>query len=222
MKKTVLGIIISCLISPVAIANAQNELQIAIGASNSEVESQFLTSLFGEDSDEVIKIDGTVLNDFLQDGSDKTTGVFSSVSVEFLKNNSGVDVQILTPENITEVQESTYRNAAIAAGAKNVKIQIAAASPVSGHGALAGVYKIFSDAGMELNSENIANAEMLINIEELLSEASNMKDSEISKFIAEFHLGLIDSLEREKELSNSSVSDILKSLLKNYNYDFSE
>lgn len=222
MKKFILGFLVSSLLSPTAIIKAQNDIQIAIGRSNSDQDIEFLTSLFGEDSDEIIKIDGTVLNEFLQDGSNKSTGVYSSVSVEFLENKSGVDVEIITPENITEVSDSTYRNAAIAAGAKNVKIQIAAAKPVTGHGALAGVYKIFSDAGMDLEAENIANAEMLIDVEQVLAEETNMKDSEISKFIAEFHLAIIELVEKKDTIEESDVSEILNSITSDYNYSFNE
>ena len=222
MKKAFLSILLTAILTPAPIVYGQSNLQIAIGNSNTDEDVELLTSLFGEDSDEIIKIDGNVLNEFLQDGSDESTGVFSSVSVEFLNDNSGVDVEILTPENIIEVPASTYRNAAIAAGAKNVKIQIAASKPVTGHGALAGVYQIFADAGMDLQAADIANAENLINIEQLLSEETNMKDSEISKFIAEYHIAIINLLEAKKEVEESDISDILSNIISNYNYSFSE
>lgn len=45
-----------------------------------------------------------------------------------------------------------YQNAAIAAGATNADIQIASVVPVTGEGALAGVYEIFSQSGMSLDS----------------------------------------------------------------------
>ncbi|MGF3075693.1 DUF1002 domain-containing protein [Facklamia sp. P12955] len=222
MKKIISAMLSSSLLLSTVSVYAQGNHQVAIGGSNTEPDIEHLISLLGEDSDELVIVNGNDLNEYLNDGSNESTGVFSSVSVEFLEQDSGVEVEIVTPENITEVSATTYRNVAIAAGAKNVLIQVAAAKPVTGHGALAGVYKIFDDEGMELAADDIENAEKLVDIEQLLSDETNMKDSEISKFIAEFHLAIIEKIDEKEELEKSDISDILDANISKYNYVFTD
>lgn len=222
MKKFLISLLSSAvLLSPITIF-AQGNSEVAIGASNSSENVKFLLDLFQSQEKNYITIDGNIINEFLKDGSNASTSVLSSVAVEFKDSGKGVTVEILTPENITSVTEGAYQNAAITAGANNVNIKIASVTPVTGEGALAGVYKIFSNAGLELNSQNIANAENLIVLEQLLADQTNMRPSEISKFITEYNLALINGVEDKKNLKDSDVTEILNSIITNYNYKFSE
>lgn len=131
----------------------EGESQVALGASLSEDQrAEMLMLLNDEDAKDVLTIDGTKVNEYLDDGSDDSVGIYSSAKVEFMKPGYGVHVFIVTPENITKVTESMYQNAAIVAGVNNVDIQIAAPQEVTGEGALAGVYEIFFSTGNGIGS----------------------------------------------------------------------
>ena len=71
--------------------------------------------------------------------------IYSSATIEHKKWGKGVDVKIDTPDNITKVTSEQYQNAAITAGIKNAEIHIASVEPVTGEGALAGIYKAYEE-----------------------------------------------------------------------------
>ena len=89
---------------------AQLEKRVAVGNSNSDEQISQLLALFGMESNDqsnLIKIDGVTLNELISDGSNESTDVYSSVMVDMPESGSGVNVEILTPENITVVSESS-------------------------------------------------------------------------------------------------------------------
>ena len=53
----------------------------------------------------------------------------------------GIDVDIVTPDNITQVSKESYINASITSGIKDADIKIASVEPVTGDGALTGIYE---------------------------------------------------------------------------------
>lgn len=107
-----------------------------------------------EDLEEVL-VYVNELNDLLNDNYPYQVA-YSSTYITPSNNEGNVTVEIATPETITSITESQYRNAAITAGAVDVHITVASAVAVDGSGALAGVYKAFGD---ELNERNIEVAQ---------------------------------------------------------------
>ncbi|MGX7092371.1 DUF1002 domain-containing protein [Hutsoniella sourekii] len=196
--------------------------QVAIGQSNSKDQKEELLSIFGVEGDSGILVDGKTLNKYLNDGSDENTSVFSSVLVNVSDDLNGVSVEILTPENITEVSASAYENAAITAGAIKAQIKIASVEPVTGEGALGGVYEIFTQAGYNLNSDDIQTAENLIAIEQSLLKETNMSEKEISKLVTEYNLAIINALTDQRSLTEQDVLKILNEILAAYNFQFSQ
>src|SRR5690554_139073 len=67
---------------------------------------------------------GDDLVKYLGYGSGNTASMISSVLVQ-KDNNSGVNVDIFTPENITKITAQQYTNAAITAGVEDVRIEVA-------------------------------------------------------------------------------------------------
>ena len=49
----------------------------------------------------------------------------------------------MTPENITEVTSDMYSNAMLTAGIEDATVEVAAPKKVTGHSALAGIYKAY-------------------------------------------------------------------------------
>lgn len=89
--------------------------------------------------------------------SDK--GMISSALVTRLKDGEGVKVEIKTPDNITEITEIMYANAAITAGIKDIRIDVAAVRPVTGSSALTGVYKAMEANGVLLDEDRMVVAQ---------------------------------------------------------------
>ena len=211
---------------PVEEANAaQLEKRVAVGNSNSDEQISQLLALFGMESNDqsnLIKIDGVTLNELISDGSNESTDVYSSVMVDMPESGSGVNVEILTPENITVVSESAYQNAAITAGATNADIKIASVIAVTGEGALGGVYEIFDQAGYSLEAEDIQTAENLIQIEEVLLSETNMSEREVSQLVTRYNLAIVHAVEGKEALTLQEVNEILSEILADYNYQYSE
>ncbi|MBA5729587.1 DUF1002 domain-containing protein [Aerococcaceae bacterium INB8] len=204
---------------------AQLEKRVAVGNSNSDEQIRQLLALFGMESNDqsnLIKIDGVTLNELISDGSNESTDVYSSVMVDMPESGSGVNVEILTPENITVVSESAYQNAAITAGATNADIKIASVIAVTGEGALGGVYEIFDQAGYRLDAEDIQTAENLIQIEEVLLSETNMSEREVSQLVTRYNLAIVHAVEGKEALTLQEVNEILSEILADYNYQYSE
>lgn len=208
-----------------AVTDNNNDTFVSLGVSLSEDQKKETLLLLGADevaNDKIFNIDGQKLNDYLNDGSTTDTTIYSSSKVEFKNEGYGVQVKINTPNNITNVTQSTYVNAAIAAGATNVDIQIASISQVTGEGALAGVYEIFTQSGQALSFADIQNAEKQIKIEQLLLEESNLSKNKISRLITEINLAIATELESKDQLSNQEVSELINRILSENQIDLTE
>lgn len=120
---------------------------------------------------------GEDLVNYLGYGSGNTASMISSVLVQ-KDNNSGVNVDILTPENITMITEQQYTNAAITAGVEDVNIEVAAIRPVTGESALTGVYKALDVNGEELDQERMEVAQEELETTSEISEEENLDEEE--------------------------------------------
>lgn len=90
--------------------------------------------------------------------------LYSSVVVKKTKKGSGVRVFINTPENITQIKDHQYINAALTSGVQDCDIIVGSPIPVTGESALIGVYMAFKDAGFEIDEDatKIANDELIM------------------------------------------------------------
>lgn len=125
----------------------------------------------------VVSIDasGQDLINYLGYGSGDTASMISSVLVQKV-NKGGVDVEIVTPKNITMITAQQYTNAAITAGVEDVQIKVASIRPVTGESALTGVYK-----ALDINGEDLDKERMEVAQEELESTSQIAKDEELDE-----------------------------------------
>lgn len=86
-------------------------------------------------SDEIIYVEDPMVNDYLSDGSTANTCVFSSVSIEMREEGSSIQVEVVTPDKITDVLNLTYHNATINIGAFDMYIRIVTLHEVDRNGA---------------------------------------------------------------------------------------
>ncbi|MEG0549788.1 MAG: DUF1002 domain-containing protein [Vagococcus sp.] len=133
---------------------------IALGNGLSEDEKNKTNEILTKDIDKVKELKGidiTKNNQFIVDGNDLVKYVtdvpeftanskaYSSALIARTKSGSGVNVEIVTPQNITARTEAMYRSAAITSGVYDAYIRIASVKPMDGSGALAGIYKIYDE-----------------------------------------------------------------------------
>ena len=107
-------------------------------------------------------VTGEDLANYLNEGAADTSVMISSVLVQKKNSGTGVEVLIKTPENITEITEEQYTNAAITAGVSDAQILVASVSRVTGESALTGIYKAF-----DVNGEGLEQDRMEVAQEEL-------------------------------------------------------
>lgn len=144
--------------------------------------------------------------------------IYSSATIEQKKWGNGVDVKIDTPDNITKVTAEQYQNAAITAGIKNAEIHIASVEPVTGEGALAGIYKAYEEKGNDLNSEDIQNSNQEMNDLGTISEENEGKDGysdeALNASIADIKEQLADMKQnQDKQITRQQVEDTVNKVL---------
>ena len=148
--------------------------------------------------------------------------VYSSVYMTPEDTGEGVRVEIITPNTITKITPAQYQNAAITAGAVNLTIRIASVKAVDGSGALAGVYKAFSDANMELPQENIEVAQEELEETSQISEDNEGKEGYSDELLNAAIAEIKAQIQKEKEENGGTIPDvnitnIVNNVLNNYN-----
>lgn len=232
------GVTTSSFISPygtesimthVAAQEIQAQQQVALGGSLSESEIQQTLELLRVNDiadSNITHVDGTLINRYLQDGSTSDTPVYSSVSVEAREAGYGVQVQIITPNNILLVAPQTYQNAAITAGAKDALIKIASVSPVTGEGALTGLYTIYESMGQQLNEQSIQVAQKEIELVNNVQETESLTNEQINTLQANIKQSISNSLQSNSELTEeevrSVVVEVVQAFKEEYNISISE
>lgn len=207
-----------------AYASEISQPVFAYGESLTQEEMERTAELLqiGDDTREIeVRIDE--LNGILHN-SYAYNQVYSSVYLEPSSTSEGVSVEIVTPDTITKITPAQYQNAAITAGAVNLTIRIASVKAVDGSGALAGVYKAFSDADAELPEENIIVAQKEMEETSDISEehegTEGYSDELLNAAIAEIKA----QIQSEKDKNNGDVSKIdisliVNTVINNYNLD---
>ncbi|HCX2646467.1 TPA: DUF1002 domain-containing protein [Staphylococcus aureus] len=143
--------------------------------------------------------------------------IYSSTYIEPKKFRHGVDVEIVTPDNITDVSKEQYRNAAITAGIQDANIKVGAVVETLGYGALSGIYKAYEEEGNALNEQDIKNADD--EMKELSSISKNNNEEEFSdealnNSVAEMKQEIAKEKANDNNLSRQDVENIVDDKLK--------
>lgn len=178
-----------------------------------------------------LKIDtDTTLNDNVGgDDTEKYLGyrandydMISSVVVKKMPKGSGISIEILTPDKITEITESQYVNAAITAGVDDIDIKVASPKPVTGESALTGVYK-----AIELNGEKVDTQRSEVAQDELstvneINQENKQKDGFDAKKLDDVIIDVKQELQKYKEengekADSENLREIVINTVNNYN-----
>ncbi|MER2063799.1 MAG: DUF1002 domain-containing protein [Alkalibacterium sp.] len=169
-----------------------------------------------------VDVTGEDLQNYLGTGSGNTASMISSVLVQREGEGDGVTVLIETPDDITQITEEQYANAAITAGVEDVTIMVASIRPVTGESALTGIYKAFDVNGEDLDQDRMEVAqEELETTNEIAQENAEDEGFDTSRFdqaIVEIKQQLADLRERQDELATrDEIEQIINDALANNN-----
>ena len=132
---------------------------------------------------------GADLIKYLGSGSGDDSVMLSSVLVTRENAGKGINVDIVTPENITSITADQYKNPLITAGITDATIKVGSVVKVTGESALTGVYKAFEENGEAVNADRAQLAQ---------------DELEISSQIAQ---SIIDQSNKVNENQNLSASE---------------
>lgn len=209
---------------PTPVEERVKEKYLSLGNTLTQEDIVKTTKLLnGEDVSEenILYVDGMMVNEYLNDGSNPSTRVFSSVSIEPREEGAGVQVDIMTPENITRVSQVTYQNAAINSGAKDLHIRVASLHPVDGSGALVGLYALLekNNVGSKDDYRNSNDqVDLVINIQDVTGKPL----SDINQFFIDLRLLIISYHQDGQEIDESMARDILAECLSQYDFELSQ
>lgn len=129
----------------------------------------------------------------------------------------GVDVEIETPDMITRITKEQYMNAAITAGIQDAKIKIASIDPVSGEGALSGIYKAYEEQGQTLNQQDIQNAHTEMNelaqISENHTNQDTFSDEALNEAIADMKEQIAEATENNQQINDVTINQLVNQIL---------
>lgn len=174
-----------------------------------------------DDLEDVVSISATGqdLVDYLGYGSGNTSSMISSVLVQKGRKD-GVNLEIVTPNDITLITEQQYINAAITAGVENVSIEVASIRPVTGESALTGVYKALEANGEELDTERMEVAQDELETTSKIADTEDLDEEDSGKLdgaIIEIKQQLAELKERTDELATrEEIEEIINDALKKY------
>lgn len=197
------------------------------GISLNEAQIQETKDLLGiqkEDQFDEFVVDGTVIGNYLPGNNNPDSQVYSSSLIQRTSAGDGVKVEIVTPKNITLITTEQYRNASITAGVTDATIKVASAVPVTGEGALAGVFMAFDKNGTELNKEAIAVGQeelgVISTISEENKEKSDFSDANLNVAFAEIKSELAQIHEKQDKLATKEdIQQIVNEALQNNGLD---
>lgn len=158
---------------------------------------------------------------YLGINSYSTSILISNVMVKKDTGN-GVKVNILTPNNITQITSNQYANAAITAGVSNCEIDVASLSQATGESALTGVYKALELSGETLDTQRtqVAQEELETTNEIAQNNASNsdFDSSKLDQAIIDIKQQLAEIKQNQGNAATAEqVEQIVNDALKKYN-----
>lgn len=187
-------------------------------------ETADLLSIDNRENVASVDVTGNDLQNYLGTGSGNTASMISSVLVQQEDEGDGVTVLIETPDDITEITEEQYANAAITAGVEDVTIMVASIRPVTGESALTGIYKAFDVNGEELDQDRMEVAQDELETTNDIAQANEGTEgfdtSRFDQAIVEIKQQLAELREKQDELATrEDIERIIKDALENNNLE---
>ncbi|ANU08903.1 hypothetical protein BBH88_00400 [Planococcus antarcticus DSM 14505] len=164
----------------------------------------------GEVDVEEIEVTGEDLVNYIKDG-DSRANMYSSAKITRKDEGAGLVIEIVTPDNITQVTSEMYANAMLTAGIENATVEVASPKAVTGHSALVGIYKAYEVNGEELDPErtDVANDELTVATE--LADGG-VEDAKVSELLTEIKKQIAEQNPASREEVEQIVEEQLNKL----------
>lgn len=165
-----------------------------------------------DEETEEITITGSDIAKYIQDG-DARARLYSSAKITPQDKGKGLVINIVTPDNITQVTSDMYSNAILTAGIEDAKVDVAAPKKVSGHSALAGIYKAYevtTGKTLDKNRTDVANQELSVATD--IAQNSGVSDEKVSQLLTEIKQAIAEQKPATKEDVAKIVDDKLSTL----------
>ncbi|RDW22483.1 DUF1002 domain-containing protein [Oceanobacillus arenosus] len=143
---------------------------------------------------------------------DANARLFSSAKIVRQEEGNGLTINIVTPENITEVSSDMYANALLTAGVSDATVDVVSPVKVSGHSALTGIYKAYDAEGFELDKERMEIANEELGVATNLADSEGMSQEKVSQLLSEIKQMIADQNPATREDVEQIVSEQLQNL----------
>lgn len=187
---------------------------VVLGANLTDAEKETVKQNLKVDKDtevEEIVVDGKDLVNYIKDGNSQAR-MYSSAKITRQDAGKGLVIQIVTPNNITQVTNEMYATAMLTAGIEDAIVEVAAPKPVTGHSALVGIYKAYEVSGETLDTERTDVANDELNLATKFAKDSGIDQDKVAELLTEIKKAIADQNPATKEEVEKIVNEQLKKL----------
>lgn len=204
---------------------------IALGQSLSDQQQKETLILLGQrqgNKSKYIYVDQTLVESMTLDEIDPQDQFYLSAAVNPEFAQKGVAVDVLTPQNITALDEIAYRNALITAGVRNTSVQLASVESVKGLDGLVGVFEVLNQNGFSLDLADMQVANLELKVVAKIKEVADGTVEDVNDWMTDLKVQLLDQQLNESS-ENESITEafiqdhsIQDDLAVQYLYEFAE
>lgn len=224
MKKVIKQIVMLMLILGLVIGTGQSAFAVQEGSMIGETivvygdtltadqkeQTRRLLEVTNPDEVKEYTVDGQDISRYI--GGDPNSRMFSSAKITAQEEGEGLTINIVTPDNITEVTNEMYANALLTAGVEDAVVDVASPVQVTGTSALSGIYKAYDEEGVELDKERMELADEELDIATELSEKEGMDANKVSELLTEIKQEIAEQDPATKEDVERIVKEQLDKL----------
>ncbi|PIC65078.1 hypothetical protein CSV79_03870 [Sporosarcina sp. P13] len=229
MKKglayVLMAILMVGMITPSAFANGviNEKLGVPIvvyGANLSDGEKDRVRTdlkVANEAEVEELSVDGNDLIKYIP-GGDRNARMYSSAKITRQEQGEGLVINVVTPDNITQVTADMYATAMLTAGIEDAIVEVASPKKVTGHSALVGIYKAYEVSGEVLDTERTDTANDELSLATKLSDKAGVDKDEVAKLLTEIKRQIAE----QKPATKEDVEKIVSEQLNKFNIQLSD
>lgn len=145
-------------------------------------------------------------------GGNPNSRMFSSAKITLTEEGTGIVIKRVTPGNITQVTDDMYINAMITAGVENAEVEVASPVAVTGHSALAGIYKAYEASGVELDAERMDVASDELNLMTDLVSEQGIEEQKVTELLTQIKQQIAEQNPVTREEVEQIVQEQLSAL----------
>lgn len=183
---------------------------VVYGDTLSDSQKQEVRKLLGvtdPDNTDEYDVTGQDIANYIN--GDPNSRMYSSAKITREEEGEGLTINIVTPDNITEVTSEMYANALLTAGVEDATVDVASPVKVSGHSALTGIYKAYDVQGVELDKERMELADEELDVTTDLAKKDGMNKEKASELMTEIK----KEIAKQDPATKEEVEQIVKEQL---------